>query len=121
MIILAWNGGSPIDILDFNVFKKVLSIFITAAIMKLGKGNIVHYCFFPLVPDTHFTLLGVVPNMIGLAQLSLDARLSFVFLCLQSSLLFANRLQIQCQKKENKTHHCHNVISDVDSLCTFVF
>ncbi|KAJ4811740.1 Glucan synthase-like protein [Rhynchospora pubera] len=38
MIILAWNGGSPIDILDLNVFKKVLSIFITAAMIKLGKA-----------------------------------------------------------------------------------
>ncbi|KAJ3706849.1 hypothetical protein LUZ61_010554 [Rhynchospora tenuis] len=40
MIILAWNGGSPIDILDLSVFKKVLSIFITAAMMKLGKAVI---------------------------------------------------------------------------------
>ncbi|XP_078163571.1 callose synthase 3-like [Carex rostrata] len=38
MIILAWNGGSPIDIIDLNVFKKVLSIFITAAMVKLCKA-----------------------------------------------------------------------------------
>lgn len=69
MIILAWNGGSPIDILDLNVLKKVLSIFITAAMMKLGKGNIAHYLRFSLVPDTHITLLSVVPNMYDLAKI----------------------------------------------------
>lgn len=39
MIILAWNGGSLSDIFDAGVFKKVLSIFITAAILKLGQGK----------------------------------------------------------------------------------
>ncbi|KAJ6809888.1 callose synthase 3-like [Iris pallida] len=38
MIILAWNGGSPSGIFDDVVFKKVLSIFITAAILKLGQA-----------------------------------------------------------------------------------
>ncbi|KAG1359509.1 putative Callose synthase 3 [Cocos nucifera] len=38
MIIVAWNGGSPSAIFDAGVFKKVLSIFITAAIMKLGQA-----------------------------------------------------------------------------------
>jgi callose synthase len=38
MIILAWNGGTPSDIFDAGVFKQVLSIFITAAILKLGQG-----------------------------------------------------------------------------------
>ncbi|XP_020112967.1 callose synthase 3-like [Ananas comosus] len=38
MIIIAWNGGSPSDIFDGGVFKKVLSIFITAAILKLGQA-----------------------------------------------------------------------------------
>ncbi|XP_020584055.1 callose synthase 3 [Phalaenopsis equestris] len=38
MIILAWNGGSPSDIFDDGVFKKVLSIFITAAVLKLGQA-----------------------------------------------------------------------------------
>lgn len=38
MIILAWNGGSPGDILDGQVFKKVLSLFITAAVLKLGQA-----------------------------------------------------------------------------------
>ncbi|KAJ0966771.1 hypothetical protein J5N97_023688 [Dioscorea zingiberensis] len=37
MIIIAWNG-SPGDIFDSGVFKKVLSIFITAAILKLGQA-----------------------------------------------------------------------------------
>lgn len=42
MIILAWNGGSPSDIFDAGVFKKILSIFITAAFLKLGQGK--HNC-----------------------------------------------------------------------------
>ncbi|KAJ6813042.1 callose synthase 3-like [Iris pallida] len=40
MIILAWNGGSPSDIFDDGVFKKVLSIFITAAVLKLGQATL---------------------------------------------------------------------------------
>ncbi|KAJ4978471.1 hypothetical protein NE237_009251 [Protea cynaroides] len=38
MIIVAWNGsGQPISIFDdFDVLKKVLSVFITAAILELG-------------------------------------------------------------------------------------
>ncbi|KAL5206999.1 hypothetical protein ABZP36_031434 [Zizania latifolia] len=38
MIIIAWNGGTPSDIFDTGVFKEVLSIFITAAILKLGQA-----------------------------------------------------------------------------------
>jgi hypothetical protein len=38
MIILAWNGGTPSDIFDAEVFKQVLSIFISAAVLKLGQG-----------------------------------------------------------------------------------
>lgn len=40
MIIVAWNGsGNPSSIFTAGVFKKVLSIFITAAILKLGQGT----------------------------------------------------------------------------------
>ncbi|KAI3421638.1 uncharacterized protein J3R85_011988 [Psidium guajava] len=39
MIIVGWNGsGDPIDVFTPDVFKKVLSIFITAAILKLGQA-----------------------------------------------------------------------------------
>uniref|UniRef100_A0ACD5VE27 Uncharacterized protein n=1 Tax=Avena sativa TaxID=4498 RepID=A0ACD5VE27_AVESA len=38
MIIIAWNGGTPSDIFDAGVFKQVLSIFITAAVMKFGQA-----------------------------------------------------------------------------------
>ncbi|WOK98407.1 callose synthase 3-like [Canna indica] len=38
MIIIAWDGGSPSAIFDAEVFKKILSIFITAAILKLGQA-----------------------------------------------------------------------------------
>ncbi|XP_042378472.1 callose synthase 3-like [Zingiber officinale] len=38
MIILAWDGGSPSAIFDAEVFKKVLSFFITAAVMRLGQA-----------------------------------------------------------------------------------
>lgn len=40
MIIVAWNGsGDPSVIFKRNVIKKVLSVFITAAILKLGQGS----------------------------------------------------------------------------------
>lgn len=40
MIIIAWNGSGDLSsIFDGNVFKKVLSIFITAAILKLVQGK----------------------------------------------------------------------------------
>lgn len=38
MIIMAWDGGEPSSVFGAAVFKKVLSVFITAAIMKLGQG-----------------------------------------------------------------------------------
>lgn len=39
MIIVAWNGsGDPTVIFEADVFKKVLSIFITASILKLGQA-----------------------------------------------------------------------------------
>ncbi|KAJ4724123.1 Callose synthase [Melia azedarach] len=39
MIIVAWNGsGNPSAIFEVDVFKKVLSVFITAAILKLGQA-----------------------------------------------------------------------------------
>jgi callose synthase len=38
MIIIAWNDGTPSDIFDVGVFKQVLSIFITAAVLNLGQG-----------------------------------------------------------------------------------
>ncbi|KAG6630069.1 callose synthase 3-like [Carya illinoinensis] len=39
MIIVAWNGtGDPSSIFSSDVFKKVLSVFITAAILKLSQA-----------------------------------------------------------------------------------
>ncbi|MFS8032982.1 putative 1,3-beta-glucan synthase [Helianthus anomalus] len=39
VIIVAWNGdGNPTSIFESNVFKKVLSVFITASILKLGQA-----------------------------------------------------------------------------------
>lgn len=39
MIIVAWNGsGQPSAIFNVDVFMKVLSVFITAAILKLCQG-----------------------------------------------------------------------------------
>jgi len=40
MIILAWDGGSLASIFDYAVFKKVLSIFITSAILNLGQATL---------------------------------------------------------------------------------
>lgn len=40
MIIVAWNGsGQPTALFDGEVFTKALSVFITAAVLKLGQGN----------------------------------------------------------------------------------
>lgn len=45
MIIIAWNGsGQPSAIFEVDVFKKVLSIFITAAILKLAQGIVATLC-----------------------------------------------------------------------------
>ncbi|KAI3793712.1 hypothetical protein L1987_36333 [Smallanthus sonchifolius] len=39
MIIVAWNGdGNPTSIFQSDVFEKVLSVFITASILKLGQA-----------------------------------------------------------------------------------
>ncbi|CAL0316283.1 unnamed protein product [Lupinus luteus] len=39
MMIVAWNGsGDPTAILNGDVFKKVMSVFITAAILKFGQA-----------------------------------------------------------------------------------
>ncbi|KAJ4777890.1 Glucan synthase-like protein [Rhynchospora pubera] len=38
MIILSWNGGSLGDLFDPTVLKKILSIFITSAILNLGQS-----------------------------------------------------------------------------------
>ncbi|XP_057515200.1 callose synthase 3-like [Amaranthus tricolor] len=41
MIIVAWNGtGDPSAIFEISVFKNVLSIFITASIIKLGQASL---------------------------------------------------------------------------------
>ncbi|KAK7339202.1 hypothetical protein VNO77_19856 [Canavalia gladiata] len=40
IITIAWNGsGQLTSIFDGDVFKKVLSIFITVAILKLAQGT----------------------------------------------------------------------------------
>lgn len=40
MIIIAWNGSGDLSaIFQGDVFLKVLSIFITAAILKLAQGE----------------------------------------------------------------------------------
>jgi len=40
MIVIAWNGSGELSaIFQGDVFLKVLSVFITAAILKLAQGN----------------------------------------------------------------------------------
>lgn len=44
MIIIAWNGSGKLSsISEGHVFRKVLSIFITAAILKLAQGTFKSY------------------------------------------------------------------------------
>ncbi|KAJ0019928.1 hypothetical protein Pint_31309 [Pistacia integerrima] len=39
MVIVAWNGSGQLNgVFDGEVFKKVLSAFITAAILNLGQA-----------------------------------------------------------------------------------
>ncbi|KAK4380700.1 hypothetical protein RND71_002562 [Anisodus tanguticus] len=41
MIIIAWNGSGDLSmVFTSNVFKKVLSVFITAAVLKLGQATL---------------------------------------------------------------------------------
>jgi len=50
MIIVAWNGsGDPTVIFHGDVFKKVLSVFITAAILKFGQGRQYRTLFIYLI------------------------------------------------------------------------
>lgn len=40
MVIIAWNGSGDLGaVFKADVFKKVMSIFITAAILKLAQGT----------------------------------------------------------------------------------
>nr|GEV80223.1 callose synthase 3 [Tanacetum cinerariifolium] len=39
MIIVAWNGaGNPTSIFNYDVFQKVMNVFITASVLKLGQA-----------------------------------------------------------------------------------
>ncbi|KAE9584923.1 putative 1,3-beta-glucan synthase [Lupinus albus] len=63
MIIIAWNGSGDLSsILDGDVFKKVLSIFITAAILKLAQA-----------------ILDIVLNWKARKVMSLHVKLRYVF------------------------------------------
>ncbi|XP_045796427.1 callose synthase 3-like [Trifolium pratense] len=62
MIIVAWNGsGDPTVIFHADVFKKVLSVFITAAILKLGQA-----------------VLGVILSLKAHRSMSLYVKLRFI-------------------------------------------
>ena len=54
MIIMAWDGGQPSSVFGADVIKKVLSVFITAAIMKLGQGWSMFISFY-LSDEISFT------------------------------------------------------------------
>ena len=56
MVILAWNGGSPGDIFDGVVFKKILSFFITAAVLKLTQGTLITSVIFQVQYAGSFSL-----------------------------------------------------------------
>ncbi|CAL0326298.1 unnamed protein product [Lupinus luteus] len=63
MIIIAWNGSGDLSsIFDGDVFKKVLSIFITAAILKLAQA-----------------ILDIVLNWKARKVMSLHVKLRYVF------------------------------------------
>lgn len=61
MIIIAWNGSGDISaVFETDVFKKVLSIFITAAILKLAQGKINYGNILMLIIPLGFELLLIV-------------------------------------------------------------
>ncbi|RYR31935.1 hypothetical protein Ahy_B01g056880 [Arachis hypogaea] len=68
MIIVAWNGsGNPSAIFNGDVFKKVLSVFITAAILKLGQEAIK-----PLV-EVDPSIKKAVESIFGVGEASYEA------------------------------------------------
>jgi hypothetical protein len=53
MIIISWHGtGSPTEIFNGSVFKEVLSVFITASILKFLQGTY----SLSLLSSSHFCL-----------------------------------------------------------------
>jgi hypothetical protein len=81
MIIVAWNGsGDPTVIFHADVFKKVLSVFITAAILKLGQGKrypILFAHIFDIYYETAAYIVILIPWLISY-PLSIQ---SIVFIC----------------------------------------
>ena len=62
MIIVAWNGsGDPSAIFEIRVFKNVLSIFITASILKLGQGRLLSTWFHAKAPVAIFACINSSP------------------------------------------------------------
>lgn len=53
MIIIAWNGTLA-DIFADGVFKEVLSIFITAAVLKLGQGKMKKVGLLIIITDLYY-------------------------------------------------------------------
>lgn len=109
MIILAWNGGSPSDIFDPAVFKKVLSIFISAAILKLGQGKM-RVCMLYSY-NTFSSWFGQVNLMSCL----------FILFLFHHLLLFLIRLSFRIiymlSPWSNSQTHIHNMIC----MCTYIF
>lgn len=57
MIIIAWNGSGDLSmVFTSSVFKKVLSVFITAAVLKLGQG-LYNYFFLCSIEKLYYYLL----------------------------------------------------------------
>lgn len=107
MIILAWNGGSPSDIFDPAVFKKVLSIFISAAILKLGQGK-TRVCMLYSY-NTFSSWFGQVNLMSCLLILFLFHHL-FLFL-----IRLSFRIIYMLSPWSNSQTHIHNMIC----MCTY--
>lgn len=72
MIILAWNGSGELSsVFTGDIFKKVLSVFITAAILKLGQGMSVVMLF---------TVCNIAKLSMFIYYIFFDQQLGFVYL-----------------------------------------
>ncbi|CAL0300448.1 unnamed protein product [Lupinus luteus] len=75
MIIVAWNGsGHPTAIFTDDVFKKVLSLFITASILKFGQARknigVVVALWAPIIMVCAYSVPGLITLSTYVAQLS---------------------------------------------------
>lgn len=121
MIIIAWNGSGDLSgIFQGDVFLKVLSIFITAAILKLAQGDDL---------STYTTFLRFINNYLTIYTcsvffISIIANLIHLFLALLFALIImAVTLAVLSVRRINVTWFffklCFHVVSEKKLIISF--